>query len=204
MSERKSPDWEEIEREYRAGQLSVRAIAAQHGLTEGAIRKRAKADGWARPLADKVRAAVKEKLVRAEGTQTERARTDAETIEVAAARGVELVRQHRASLNRANTIVAKLLDELESATDKRDEITDEIEAATEGDRNPNRRNAMLRAVSLPSRAQTVRELSQAMKNLIPLERQAFNLDSEAPTANYEISDRPLNDDEWAARHATEH
>lgn len=208
MTHPKSPDWEAIEREYRAGQISVRAIASQHGLTEGAIRKRAKAEGWSRPLAEKVRAAVREKLVRADGTQdgtqSDRVRTDAETIDFAANRGVELVRQHRASLGRANAIIAKLLDELESVTDNRSDIEDAIEVDTASEKSPRRRDAMLRAVSLPSRAQTARELSQAMKNLIPLERQAFNLDSEVPGAAYDISDHPMTDDEWAARHATAH
>lgn len=44
-----APDWERIEIDYRAGLLSLREMAAKHGpLTEGAIRKRAKRDGWER------------------------------------------------------------------------------------------------------------------------------------------------------------
>jgi DNA-binding Lrp family transcriptional regulator len=42
MTERMSVDWEAIEREYRAGQLSVREIARQQGLSHTAINKRAK------------------------------------------------------------------------------------------------------------------------------------------------------------------
>lgn len=41
-------DWEAIERDYRAGVLSLREIAIPNGITEGAIRKRAKRDGWER------------------------------------------------------------------------------------------------------------------------------------------------------------
>ena len=41
-------DWRGIEADYRAGILSLREIAARHGCTEGAIRKRAKRDGWTR------------------------------------------------------------------------------------------------------------------------------------------------------------
>jgi len=51
-------DWEAIEREFRAGQLSVVEIGRQHGLSHTAINKRAKRDGWTRNLADKVRKAV--------------------------------------------------------------------------------------------------------------------------------------------------
>ncbi len=42
------PDWEAIESAYRAGVLSLRDIGEKYGVTEGAIRKRAKKLGWAR------------------------------------------------------------------------------------------------------------------------------------------------------------
>lgn len=45
---KKEPDWVAIEGEYRAGVHSLRAIAEKYGITEGAIRKRAKAKGWLR------------------------------------------------------------------------------------------------------------------------------------------------------------
>lgn len=47
---RSTADWELIERHYRAGLLSLREIAKEGGVTEGAIRKRAKKDGWTRNL----------------------------------------------------------------------------------------------------------------------------------------------------------
>ncbi|MFU8574274.1 hypothetical protein ACNAST_22600, partial [Klebsiella pneumoniae] len=37
-----TPDWEAIESAYRAGVLSLRDIGDKYGVTEGAIRKRAK------------------------------------------------------------------------------------------------------------------------------------------------------------------
>ena len=43
-----TPDWEAIESAYRAGVLSLRDIGEQYGVTEGAIRKRAKKCGWVR------------------------------------------------------------------------------------------------------------------------------------------------------------
>ena len=44
-------DWEAVEREYRAGQLSNRMIAEKHGISDTAIRKRAKRDRWERERA---------------------------------------------------------------------------------------------------------------------------------------------------------
>jgi hypothetical protein len=54
---RHKPDWEAIESQYRAGILSLRAVATQFGIAEGAIRKKAKAKGWQRDLDDNVRKA---------------------------------------------------------------------------------------------------------------------------------------------------
>ena len=63
MTERKLVDWEAIEREYRAGQLTVVEIGRQHGLSHTAINKRAKRDGWTRNLAGRVRKEVSARLV---------------------------------------------------------------------------------------------------------------------------------------------
>ena len=43
-----APDWEKIEADYRAGIKTLRQIAGEHGVTHGAINKRAKRDGWSR------------------------------------------------------------------------------------------------------------------------------------------------------------
>jgi hypothetical protein len=50
--------WNVVEAEYRAGIKSLRTIAAEHDISEGAIRKRAKKEEWARDLA----ASIKEKV----------------------------------------------------------------------------------------------------------------------------------------------
>ncbi|MDR3671477.1 MAG: hypothetical protein P4L36_11560 [Holophaga sp.] len=42
------PDWEAIQEAFRAGAQSLREIAGKHGVTEGAIRARAKKAGWTR------------------------------------------------------------------------------------------------------------------------------------------------------------
>lgn len=153
-------DWERIEAEYRAGQLSVREIARQHGLTEGAIRKRAKADGWARSLAEKVRAAVREKLVRADGTQegTQDQRTsDRAIIEAGALRGLEVVQSHRRDIAQltamANTLAGRLSQHLHS---------DPLDGPGIGEKE--------------SAADMLEKLTRIRAKLIPLERQAFNLD----------------------------
>lgn len=168
-------DWEAVEREYRTGQLSVREIGLQHNVSHTAINKRAKAEEWVRDLTKEVRREITNRLVR-ESVSSEVSNANAkEAVETAAARGVELVRQHRRSLGRAQCIIEKLLFELERGTDNVDDIEAAIDEETAKDKNDKRRNMMLKAVSLPSRAQTAAALSVTIKNVIPLERQAFNL-----------------------------
>lgn len=58
------PDWEAIERAYRAGSLSIRSIAEKHDTKEGTIRSRAKKNGWQRDLTEQVKSATQAKLSR--------------------------------------------------------------------------------------------------------------------------------------------
>jgi hypothetical protein len=67
---------------------------------------------------------------------------------------------------------------LREAATIRDELENTIKEATVGDKDTNRRRAMLRAISLPTHARVLRDLSVAQKNLISLERQAYNLDED--------------------------
>lgn len=168
-------DWERIEREYRAGQLSVAEIGRQCDISHQAINKRAKREGWTRNLAGKVRAEVAARLV----AGTVATCNTREAIDNAAARGVELVRQHQHTIGRGRAITLRLLDELEASTCHVGELEEMIEAETLEDRDPRRRNAMLKAVSLPGRSGVVKDLSLAARNWIGLERQAFNLDEPA-------------------------
>jgi hypothetical protein len=200
--ERILPDWELIEEHYRAGILSLRAIASQFGITEGAIRKRAKAEGWQRSLADKVRKAAREKLVRSDGTLegTQPRSSDKDVAEKAADVIVSVARDHRSTIKRGRGLVFSLLAELQEASDNREAIEEEIEIETAGDRDGKRRAMMLKAVGLPSRAGVMLNLSAAMKNIVALERQAFNMD-DAPSIETAIGNAIT--DAMTAREAAE-
>ncbi len=65
-----TPDWEAIESAYRAGVLSLRDIGDKYGVTEGAIRKRAKKFDWVRKASTQVR-----KNGTQSGTQKSKTRT---------------------------------------------------------------------------------------------------------------------------------
>ena len=48
MAMKPKADWIAVEGAFRSGTGSIRDIAASHGITDTAIRKRAKAEGWIR------------------------------------------------------------------------------------------------------------------------------------------------------------
>lgn len=162
MGDRKPVDWETVEREYRAGMLSLREIGRRNSLTEGAIRKKAKAEGWQRVLADKVREAVREKLVRIDstqsGTQAQRA-SDAGIVDGSSNIGVEVQLTHRRDLQQLRAIGAILADRL--AAFLRGETPD---GHFIGDKE--------------SVGDLFEKLARVKSRLIPLERQAHNLDDE--------------------------
>lgn len=148
-----APDWEAIEREYRAGQLSIRQIARQHGVDEATMRKRAKKNGWTRNLADAVRQEVQAALVR---TAYPADLSDEAIVEYAAARGVEVVRQHRGHLGRLQRISANLAEALDSFVGG-----GELRAGLLGFRE--------------SPADVLVKIANATARWMPLEREAFGL-----------------------------
>lgn len=111
MTTIKQPDWEAIESAYRVGALSVRAIAEQNGITDTAIRKKAKKEGWLRDLTDEVRRATREKLVRDEvrnDGSREPKKTDEAIVDEASDVATAVVLSHRTGLARWRAIADKL------------------------------------------------------------------------------------------------
>jgi hypothetical protein len=102
-----------------------------------------------------------------------------------------------ASIGRGQRLVSALFGELEEASENRDEIEAVIEEETEDDDKGKRRAMMLRAVALPSRAGVIVNLSNALRTLVALERQAFNL-GDGPDSNDRAPDVPVTDDRLKA------
>lgn len=156
----KNTDWEAIEREYRAGQLSVREIARQHGVSAPAVVQKAKRLGWERDLSASVREAVNAKLVKETASvNADVNRLNArEAVDLAAARGVDVVLRHRRDIAKLESLRSKL--------------TEKAEALVEG---------VSTLDALGDAVQAVEGLGRTMARLVPLERQAFNLDEDKQT-----------------------
>jgi hypothetical protein len=148
MATRKSAhDWDRIELEYLAGEDSIREIADRHEISEGAIRKRAKAEKWVRAVR-RVRTARTSPLARSETPEERPPAPDASVI-----------------ADRGRGLVARMLDELDATTTHIGELEDIIEDVTSNDRDGKRRDGMLSAISLNGRAKTLKELATAFKTI---------------------------------------
>jgi hypothetical protein len=181
MSEEATPvkltvDWEAVERDYRAGVLSIREIGRLNGVSEGAIRKKAKGEGWQRDLTARVAEKVRTELVRSE-VRTANPQTEKEIIEVAAATVVQVVREHRGRIKQGNQLVELLTNQLIDVAGKREEFEAAIELETADDKTIERRARLMKAVSLGAHASIAVNLANATKTWVGLEREAFGIAS---------------------------
>ena len=198
MTKRKAIDWEAIERDYRVGQLSLRALATKHDTTPGAISKKAKANSWTQDASQEVRERTRAALLTAPRKEQEAKEapngnsvsTDGnaptpEDIETAVQTNLQVINRHRRDIAKGHNLVNLMFGQLEQAATCREEIENLICDETQEDDNTRRRSQMLKLVSLSTHAGVLRDLSTALKNLIPLERQAYNLDEQQHEEPYE-------------------
>lgn len=178
MTDKVRTDWEMVEREYRAGTLSIREIAKNHGISDGAIRKKAKLSGWERDLSEKVNEKVRTELVRTE-VRTQSAQTEREIIEIAAATVVQVVRGHRVQIRQGQALVELLTKQLIDVAGKREDFEAEIEVMTADDKGQERYNRLMKAISLEKHSTIAGNLAVASKTWIGLERQAFSIKDES-------------------------
>lgn len=195
QEEKKAPDWERIEADYRAGLLSVREIAAAQGVSHVAIGKRAKRDGWERDLNAKIKAKadalVTSRTVTSQVT-AEKVATDRAIIEANAEVIANVRLQHRQDIGRARSLAMGLLAELEFQTANRellDELGEVLSGSEEGGGLSDKMIAIFQAVtSLPGRTKTMKDLGDTLHKLIGLERDAYNIGSggEAPPGSGQV------------------
>ncbi|MFK3971096.1 hypothetical protein ACI2KS_10255 [Pseudomonas sp. NPDC087358] len=196
MTDKAAPDWELIESLYRAGVLSVREIASSQGITHGAINKRAKRDGWVRDLKAKIKAkadALVSKATVSTLVSTERLATEKGVVDGNAQVVADIRMAHRKDIGRNRTLALKMLEELEAMTDNRElfaqlrDIIDSVDGDEDGksDAYEKMQQAFRGALSLPGRVKMSKELSETLRVLIALERQAYGIDEGSSEESYE-------------------
>lgn len=185
MAKRKKYDWEAIEGEYRASQLSICEIGRRYGLSESYIRKKAKDNGWERNLAEIVRGRIESALMR-DDPSVEGILDESKIVEQAALRGAEKVRTHRVIIKRAMDRANAFLLELENPK--------KIIAG-------NTKGKPIYGFTPVEKTRLLDSAVRAVATLVPLERQTYNLDKdEGPEGKEAEYTRFPNDDltmaEW--------
>lgn len=182
-----TPDWEAIESAYRAGVLSLREIASQHGISDTAIRKRAKKEEWTRDLAAKVKAKaddlVRKREVRAK-VRSENQISERELVEATAEAIANVRMEHRGDIKRARELANLLFSELSA------ECTD-VESLhklgelmlSRDDKGQDKLNDLYhKIISMPQRVKSMKDLSDTLKTLIGLEREAYSIKDDEPSS----------------------
>ena len=181
----KEINWEKIELDYRAGVKSIRQIAAENEIAESGIRRRAKQYEWVRDLSEKIKAKADDivrkesvrSVVRTKTTITEKDKIDASANEVASVRLA-----HRKDIQRSRKIAMSLFDELEMMVGQENvkllEMLGELMWSPDDKGNDKVNDLYMKIISMPGRVKSMKDLSDTLKTLIALERQAFGLDDE--------------------------
>lgn len=183
--------WPTIEADYRAGVKSVRQIAREHGLSEAAIRKRAKGEGWTRDLSAAIQAKADE-LVRNEAVRNE-VRTanripDKVVVDANANAVYRVQMAHRAGLSKLSELRDTLLTELSKAAVPEAKVDPSPGTATP---------AELAGLTLPVRIASLRQLAEVDEKLRRGEREAYGIDKIQPDEGGIVS--KLSDAERASR-----
>lgn len=173
MGKKSLEDWAAIERDYRAGMLTVKEIARRHGLSDVSVYNKIKKLGWTQDLSTQVRKATKAKLQREELANV--LATDREVIERASTEAAEIIKLQRKDIAELRALEAELKDQLaHDLKIRRDMTANQVEP-----------ELLARFIELGIKVPTLgqcsgvfRDIAQAQAKRIPLERKAYNLDDE--------------------------
>lgn len=189
--DKKAPDWERIEHDYRAGILSLREIAGEHEITEGAIRKRAKRDSWERDLSAKIHAKaealVRKEEVRSEVRTADQIATERQIIDANATRIAQVRGEHRRDIKRTRELFLGLMSQLEtvSSADGKTLLgklftvvnspADDPEDPDGKKRAKQMAEMLDKVLSLPSNVDSAKKLTEMLEKLVKLEREAYDI-----------------------------
>ena len=141
---KKNIDWQQIRSDWEKSDNSIRWLATWYQVSESAIRKKAKQEGWPdRPK--KARNKVRTKDA-----------PRADRVEMA---GIDATDPEQI-VGKGHNLIFRLLDELDASTTHHAELAEMIELHEE---DPRRRAAMLKAIELPGRANVIKALATAFK-----------------------------------------
>jgi hypothetical protein len=161
MAKRKAIDWQAIQQEWDAGQLDIREIARQNGITHQAILNRANRKGWP-PRPEKI--PVVADLVTKQTRDSELV-TNPRIALTAFHRAIALLLRHRKMMGALNDEIERCLNDVAIY---RQRVAEQERA--------------FRLEEIEQMMNIVAKAAQAMGKLVPLERRAFGFtDNDGPS-----------------------
>jgi hypothetical protein len=185
-------DWAAVERDYRAGNFTLRELGEKYGCTHAAIGKQVKKHGWTQDLSKAVKAATNAKLIEEAVTREVANSSQAVTNTVLAAAEVnkQVILQHRGDIREARDALADLLAELRNGAllAEEQELLAQILAGdgAEPKDEAEARRVVSKAIGLGNRVASIKALAEAMTKLQAAERKAFGLDEEDDKAGVRV------------------
>ncbi len=177
-------DVDRIAVDYSTGLLTLREIARRHGCAASRVVQLAQQHGWKQDIRAKARLKAEHLLNSPEPPRTNGAEhalgAIASEVDQTAQAMAFIRHEHRGILKRGRTVMARLLQEVEEAS--HGQLFLELFEAAQRESDPEKKMDYLKRgaeklLTLPSRIYGINKLSVAAKNLIMLERQAFDLDA---------------------------
>ena len=202
MAAKPKIDYERLEPAWRAGVKSPRQLAAEYteetgvSVSHAAIVNHFKKLGVPRDLAAKIKAKADSLVTAAMVTgkvTSVTTKRDSEIIEDGAIVVANIRLTHRTDIGRNRALSLKLLEELEALSDNRElfaqlsELLASVEEGEDGtsDAYEKMQQTFRGALSLPGRVKMNKELSETLRVLVALERQAYSIDEGSSEESYE-------------------
>ncbi len=181
-------DWASIELEFRTGAKSAKSIAAEFGVSESGLSKKAKRENWQRDRVARTRGRALAKLnatmlslvpsdpaKQSEAGDIGRYQRDAATIDDEVQGDIILAQ--RRDIKRSRSLVMALLQELEQQTGSIDSLSElsELIAGADDKARDKRSELFQKVISHANRTSTLKSLVDSLRLLVALEREAFGI-----------------------------
>lgn len=181
-------DWDRIEIQYRAGIMTLREIATEHGITHGSINKRAKRDGWTRDLAAKIQAKAaalvskqEAEAVSREASKASRLVTEREIVDAGAQKVADVLVGHKRIAADGLAAVEELLAELRTMGAIQEDLLKLGELMRDPEAKTDKLNeAYHKIISWGGRQSGLKGISESAKNFVGMQREVYGIVAEPP------------------------
>lgn len=178
---RRRVDWDAVERDYRATQMTLRELGEKHGADSGAISRQAQKHGWSRDLTPAVRQATNAALIEATISSqiSDSQQNLSSTVQAVAHQNTQIILGHRTGLQRITKIKETLLGHIEQAAIHLPDLADVIEMVRNPDENgvDKANDALRKVLGRTALVDDLKKLAEVDERVRKGEREAFGITS---------------------------